>query len=42
MAPPTRPLEPDWDFDSLVIHNSGHGDINSIAKIQNFDLTTRI
>ena len=40
-APPARPLEPDWDYNAIVIHNSGHGHLDTMLKIQKFDLGER-
>jgi hypothetical protein len=38
---PSRALEADWDYSAIVIHNTGHGHLDTMAKIQKFDLTTR-
>jgi hypothetical protein len=36
-----RPLEPDWDYSAIVIHNSGHNNLDDMQKIQKFDLSHR-
>jgi hypothetical protein len=38
---PTTSLDLDWDYDSIVIHNSGHGHLDTMLKIQKFDLEKR-
>lgn len=38
---PRHALETDWNYDSIVIHNSGHGHLDTMAKIQGFDFDTR-
>ncbi len=35
---PTRPLDPDWDYDSIVVHYTGHDTYESPLAIQNFDV----
>lgn len=40
-VPPARTLESDWNYNSIVIHNTGHGHIDTMAKIQKFDLSVR-
>ena len=36
--PPTGPLEPDWNYDSIVVHYTGHDTYESPLAIQNFDV----
>ena len=36
--PPTRPLDPDWDYDSIVVHYTGHDTYESPLAIQDFDV----
>jgi hypothetical protein len=38
---PVRSLVPDWNYNSIVVHNTGHGFIDTMAKIQKFDLSQR-
>jgi hypothetical protein len=40
-APPARPMETDWDYTAIVIHNSGHSHLDDMQKIQNFDFSHR-
>jgi len=40
-AAPARPLEPDWDYNAIVVHNTGHGHVDAMLKIQKFDLEER-
>lgn len=35
---PTRPLEPDWNYDSIVVHYTGHGSFPDMKSIQTFDV----
>ena len=38
---PAKPLDPDWDYEAIVIHNTGHGHIDTMKKIQSFDFSDR-
>ncbi|OUJ17123.1 hypothetical protein [Acetobacter sp. DsW_063] len=38
---PVRPLTPDWNYDSIVVHYSGHDSYPNMASIQGFDLEHR-
>jgi hypothetical protein len=40
-SPPAHALESDWNYDAIVIHNSGHGHLDTMLKIQKFDLDKR-
>jgi hypothetical protein len=35
---PTKPLEPDWNYDSIVVHYTGHGSFPNMQSIQDFDV----
>ena len=35
---PTRVLDPDWDYDSIVVHYTGHDTYESPLAIQDFDV----
>lgn len=39
--PPARALEYDWNYDSIVVHYSGHEYYPDMRSIQNFDLDHR-
>lgn len=38
---PLRPLEPDWNYNSIVVHYTGHGTYPTVASIQAFDVEHR-
>ena len=40
-SPPAKPLAPDWDYEAIVMHNTGHGHIDTMKKIQAFDFADR-
>ncbi len=39
--PQARVPELDWDYTAIVIHNTGHGSIDTMPKIQDLDQNTR-
>lgn len=39
--PPAGALEPDWNYDSIVVHYTGHDNLVTMNAIQNFDLDHR-
>ncbi len=39
--PAARPLETDWNYNAIVVHNSGHNHLDDMQKIQDFDLDKR-
>lgn len=39
--PPKSRLAPDWSYDAIVVHYTGHDNLNSMSAIQDFDLNHR-
>lgn len=37
-SPPTSPLEPDWYYDSIVVHYTGHQNLTTPHAIQAYDI----
>ncbi|MBE7211340.1 MAG: N-acetylmuramoyl-L-alanine amidase [Gluconacetobacter diazotrophicus] len=35
---PMHPLQPDWNYDSIVMHYTGHGNYPNVRSIQDFDI----
>ncbi len=38
---PSKALDPDWNYNAIVIHNSGHNHLDDMKKIQGFDMDQR-
>ncbi len=38
---PVHPLEPDWNYDSIVVHYTGHGSYPDMKSVQAFDIEHR-
>jgi hypothetical protein len=36
--PPRRALDPDWNYNAIVVHYTGHANLTSVQAIQDFDV----